>query len=473
MAVTTVRESVLAGRTAVAVVGGGISGLAAALRLAERLDPRTVVLLESSPLLGGKIRTERHEGLVLEAGPDCFLASKPAGVELCRQLGIAHRLMGTIPSFRRSYVKRNGRLYPLPEGITGLVPSRLKPLLTTGILSLKGRIRAGLEWMVPAHKNGREESVAEFARRRFGAEAYDWLIEPLLSGIFAGDGEALSLDAAFPQLRATEQQNGSLLKPLLTRARAAAPVGFVTLPDGLSELVEALSDRLREIRVATDSVVRHIVPAALDGGYRLILADGRTLDTDTVILSTPAAATARLVEPLDLGFADALRSIATVSTATVSLAFPRAQVARPLDGYGYVSPRKEGGPVVACSWTSNKFAGRAPVDTVLVRCFIGRAGHDEMVHRDDTALVELARQELAQVHGIVAPPTFSRVWRWGGGMPQYTLGHCQRLAKIDARRQTWPGLHLAGASYRGVGIPDCIASGWAAADAASAQVPAV
>ena len=464
-------------RASVVVIGGGISGLATATRLAERLDPGSVVLIEGESRLGGKIRTERTDGFVLEGGPDCFLATKPAGVELCRRLGIADRLVGTNPALRRSYVKRAGRLHPLPEGITGLVPSRLMPLLTTGVLSLRGRMRAGLELLVPPRRTAVEESVAEFARRRFGTEAYDWLIEPLLSGIFAGNGEELSLEATFPQLREMELRDGSLLKPLLTtRVRARGPsavrAGFVTLPDGLGELVEALATRLTGARVLTGTRVRSVREAVVGRGYRVELSDGRIMESDAVVLATPAHASAAMVASLDPDLAGLLRSIPFVSTATVSLAFARAAIPAPLDGSGYVSPRVEGGPLVACTWTSNKFPGRVPPDAVLVRCFVGRAGLDQVVHGEDAVLLDLSREELRAVHGITAPPLLSRVVRWPGGMPQYTLGHRERLARLAARLTAHPGLQLAGASYRGVGIPDCIASGWAAADEVAAQVGA-
>lgn len=464
-------------RTSVVVIGGGISGLATATRLVERLDPGSVVLIEGESRLGGKIRTERIDGFVLEGGPDCFLATKPAGVELCRQLGIADRLVGTNPAMRRSYVKRDGRLHPLPDGITGLVPSRLMPLLTTGILSLRGRMRAGLELLVPRGGPTAEESVAAFSRRRFGTEAYDWLIEPLLSGIFAGNGEDLSLESTFPQLRETELRDGSLLKPLLTarvrtRGPAAARAGFVTLPGGLGELVEALTARLTGTPVLTGTTVRSVRETVVGRGYRVELTDGRIIESDAVVLATPAHASAAMVGSLNPDLAGALRSIPFVSTATVSLAFARADIPAPLDGYGYVSPRVEGGPLVACTWTSNKFPGRVPPDTALVRCFVGRAGLDDVVQADDTVLLDLARRELRTVHGITAAPLLSRVVRWPGGMPQYTLGHRDRLARIEAQLAAHPGLHLAGASYRGVGIPDCIASAWAAADGIAAQVEA-
>jgi oxygen-dependent protoporphyrinogen oxidase len=452
-------------RVPVVVVGGGIAGLAAAHRLVETLGPDAVLLLEAAPRLGGKITTERVDGFVIEGGPDCFLASKPAGVELCRRLGLAERLRGTDPRFKRSYVKRRGQLHELPDGITGLVPSRIGPLLTTPLLSLKGRARAALELLVPPRRDRADESIAVFARRRFGAESYAWLIEPLLGGIFAGDGEALSLAATFPQLRDAERAHGAILRLMLRQrlkgGNGAKPLGFVTPERGLAELVAALEERLagRTRTGATVTAVRRLADE-----WRVDLADGTSLAARAVIVAAPAYAAADLVAETDRPLATELRGIPFVTTATVSVAFPRGAVPRPLPGYGYVSPRAEGGSVVACTWTSNKFPARVPADGVLLRFFVGRAGREEPPAGDDEALRALVRAELRAVHGITSEPALWRIYRWPRGMPQYTVGHPARLARIERRVAALPGLALAGASYRGVGIPDCIASGWRAAD---------
>jgi oxygen-dependent protoporphyrinogen oxidase len=453
----------------VAVVGGGITGLAAAERAVEQLGRDEVLLLEAGGRLGGKIATEHVDGYVVEGGPDCFLAAKPAGLELCRRLGLSDRLRATNPAFRRSFVKRAGRLHELPEGITGLVPSRVAPLLTTRILSPAGRARAALELMVGRRRTNGEESVAQFVTRRFGREAYEWLVEPLLSGIFAGDGEALSLDATFPQLADAERRHGSLLWPMLMarfgrRDPPTAPSGFVTPASGLAELVNALEARLGDDGVWLDAAVAEL--HRLPSGYRLEVADGRAVEASSVILALPAFESARLLEPWDGTLAGTLREIPFVSTATVSVAFPRSAVPRALQGSGYVSPRAEGGHVVACTWTSNKFPERVPEGGVLIRYFLGRAGSEAVVDAFDDDLRRLVRTELAEVHGITARPLFWRIFRWPNALPQYTVGHRGRLDRIGKRLERLPGLFLAGASYRGVGIPDCVKSGWDAAGAA-------
>lgn len=457
--------------TGTLVVGGGITGLAAAHRLAEAGAP--YLLVEANPSLGGKIVTEHVDGFVIEGGPDCFLAAKPAGMALVRALGLESRLRGTDPAHRRTYVRRAGRLYPLPEGITGLVPSRVGPLLRTRVLSLSGRLRAGCEALLPGRGAGEDESIARFVTRRFGTEAYDWLVEPLLSGIYAGDGEALSLAATFPQLTKLEREQGSILRAMLRRRAVepgGAPVGFVTPAGGLGEIVEALAARLPASAVRCGAAVTGIARRAAT--YRVTLADGTTIVAERLLLATPAHVSAGLLVPLDEDLARELDAIPFVSTATVSLAFPASAVPTPLDGYGYVSPRAEGGPIVACTWTSNKFPDRVPAGSVLVRFFIGRSGREAAVSASDETLVGLATAELAQLFGVTTPPTLARVFRWHRSMPQYVLGHTARLERIARLAAAHRGLMLAGASYRGVGIPDCIASGWAAAQAALGTIGA-
>lgn len=448
----------------IVIVGGGITGLASAQRLAAAGVPFTLV--ERDDRVGGKIISRRVDGFLVESGPDCFLSSKPAGMALARALGIDGLLQGTDPAHRGTFVKRGGRLHPLPEGITGLVPARLTPLLTTRLLSPAGRIRAGLEAFVPRGGGGREESIAQFASRRFGAEAYRWMVEPLLSGVYAGDGAHLSLAATFPQLALAERENGGVLRSAW-RGGTGAPRdrgGFLSLPEGLEQLVHALVTHLPPAALHLGVGARAVT--AWGNGFRVRLDDGRTRDADQVILATPAFVTAGLVGDLDPRLAQELSGIPFVSATTVTLAFASAADLPPLRGSGYVCPRAEGGPVVAVTWVSNKFRGRAPAGAALVRVFLGRSGDERWVDEPDAALVATARRELAQVSGVEAAPARAQVFRWRRGLPQYVIGHLDRVERIGAALRDLPGLHVAGASYRGVGIPDCIASGWNAADEA-------
>jgi protoporphyrinogen/coproporphyrinogen III oxidase len=453
----------------VVIIGGGITGLTAAHRLMKTLGAQHVTLIESAPRLGGKIFTTRADGFVLEGGPDCFLASKAPATQLCEELGLGPHIIGTNPALRRSFVKRGAALHPLPDGITGLVPSRLMPLMTSGVLSVAGRARAAMEMFVPRRKGEADESVASFVRRRFGNEAWQWLVEPLLSGIYAGDGEQLSVNATFPQLRETERRVGSLLKPMVAARFApnasSAPRGFVTLSSGLQELVDALASAVANADVRLDTQIAAIT--AVGHEYRIEFEGGSSLTAAAIVFATPAYVTAALVGGIDSQMADELRAIPFVSTATISVAFDRADVARTLQGYGYVSPRANGGDIVACTWTSNKFPSRVPADSVLLRFFVGRAGAELSSATTDDALKTIVANELRDVLGITAAPKFTNVARWPNALPQYVMGHTDRVARISARAAEHRGLFVAGASYRGVGIPDCISSAWSAADSAA------
>ncbi|HSN15239.1 MAG TPA: protoporphyrinogen oxidase, partial [Anaeromyxobacteraceae bacterium] len=345
----------------VVVVGAGISGLAAAHRLRQRLGPAHVRVVDRAPQAGGKISTLRRDGLVMEEGPDSFLTTKPEGVALCRELGIAPRLVGTLPASPRGYVRRGGTLHPIPEGMSGLVPARLGGILRTRLLSLPGKLRLCAERLVPALATDADESVAAFIRRRFGAEAYEHLFEPLLGGIYAGNGDTLSLAATYPQLRTLERRYGSVLRGLgrerSKRADGATPP-FVSFPTGMAELVEALLAAMSDVEIHRSTGVRAI--SRREGHWMVHLDDAGPWECDGVILATPAHEAARLLRNVDDGLSGALARIPHVSSTTVTLALPRREVAGRLpSGHGLLSPRAEGGPIVAWTFVDQKFQGRA------------------------------------------------------------------------------------------------------------------
>ncbi len=462
-------------RGRVVIVGGGITGLAAALYLRQHAPDLALTLLESDNRLGGKISTTRADGFVIEGGPDSFLSYKARGLGLCRELGLESRLQGTSGKVRRTYILRDDRLYQLPEGLTGLIPSRFGPMTQTPLISPWGKLRMGLEYFVPPRMTPEDESLGAFVSRRLGREVYERLIEPLMSGIYAGDGNQLSLNATFPNLRKAEVEHGGLIKSMLNAKRTQtqdAPSStakkwpaFLTLQNGLGELVDAIVAQLKpdvDIRLATRVTG---ITRGEHSGYRLEIENEEPLQAEAVILTTPAFATAEIMEPIDAPIADALRHIPYASSATVSVAYPlaQAQVRMALDAHGYIVPRREGHPVLACTWTSTKFPHRAPEGYALIRAFLGRAGQDDIVERSDEELVQLARDELKTVMGITATPQMQFVFRWRQAMPQYTLGHLDRVKLIEQRINEQPGLFCAGAAFRGIGIPDCIASGERAA----------
>jgi oxygen-dependent protoporphyrinogen oxidase len=456
--------------TKLAVVGGGIAGLAAARRLEALVPDAQITLVERSERLGGKLLTEQVDSFLVEGAADSFLSRKPRGVGLCEELGLGTRLISRRPEFARSFVRHGDELHRLPEGLTGMIPADLDALAESALLSAEGLARLRSETHLPPASLDGDESIASFVARRLGPEAYEQLVEPLMTGIYGGDGEQLSLEATFPNLRVLEMEHGSVLAGLAAQTPVPGDYPpFVSLRGGMEELVRAVAGSLERttFTVGAASQLRN-----QDGGYALHLADGRTVWSDAVVLAVPAFAAAEIVAELDAALAAALAEISYASPAIVTLAFGADDVERPLDGYGYVVPKVEGSDVLACTWSSNKWDGRAPADQSLIRVFLGRFGSRDVTELADDELIVAARDEL-RLLGIDAEPRFTRVHRWPRGMPQYTLGHPDRLTRIDAALEHHPRLALAGAAYRGVGVPDCIDSGEAAAGAVARMLQAV
>jgi oxygen-dependent protoporphyrinogen oxidase len=463
----------------VLVIGGGITGLAAAHRLLVRHPELAVTLVEGDTRLGGKILTVDAEGYTLEGGPDSMLGSKPRGIGLARELGLEDRLIGPTERNRRSFVLRRGRLHRIPEGLTGLVPTKLKPLAKSSLISPLGKARMLGDFVRRPRRDDGDESLEAFMTRRLGGEVYANLIEPLMAGIYAGDGSALSVQATFPQLRQAEREHGGLIRGVLAqRAKVQQPAngtrpGFITLQTGLRELVDALAADIEarggEIRLGAAVTLLE----RCGTGYRATLDrdDGpETMRVDGAIVATQAWAAAPLLDGLDRAAALALEAIPHVSSAIVALGFDDPSVEARLRGFGYVVPRAEKRAVMAMTWLSSKWAGRAPAGKALIRAFVGRAGQQELLERPDDELVTIVRRELAEVLGITAEPELVRVFRWDGGMPQYALGHLDRVEVIEDAVSRLPGIAVAGNMLRGVGLPDCIASGERAADTVAAEV---
>ncbi len=468
----------------VVIIGGGITGLAAAYTLQElarkNQSPVSFTLIESQPRLGGKILTDTDHGFVIEGGPDSFISQKPWAIELCYQLGLKNRLTGTNREQTATYILHNGRLVNLPEGLMLLVPTRIRPLIATALFSPLGKLRMGMDWILPRKRSTEDESLAGFVRRRLGQEAVERLAEPLLAGIYAGDAEQMSLAATFPQFMELEQRYGSLIRGMLARRRemlnrtspgngppATPPTTmFMTLKGGLSELVTALVSKLDQNDLIIGTEVERIHWKSGLSTYHVRLKDGTSLTADAVIAASPAYVTADLLSETDATLVRTLREIPYVSTATVSLAYRKNQYRHPLNGFGFVVPRREGRNIMACTWTSTKFPHRAPEGGVLLRCFVGGAGREDLVSLAEKDLVKTVRDDLRAIMKITEEPVFSRVYRWDKANPQYPVGHLDRLADMDDRLTRLPGLFLAGAAYRGVGVPDCIRQGNEAAERA-------
>lgn len=445
----------------VVIVGGGITGLTAAYQLHQAQPDLTIALLEANGRLGGKVGTEYPHDFVLEWGADSMLSRKPRGLALCKQLGLADQLVGRDERHAKTFVWRYGRLHPLPTGLTGMIPTNLEALENSQLLSDEGRARLANEPQLPPRLDEADESVGAFLSRRLGPEAVENLIEPLMAGIYGGQIDQLSIEATFPHLRQLERQHGSLLGGLQQAQTAVASEypPFVSFPKGLQTLIDALLAQSAGVSFMLDTAVTDLT--AVDGGYQLAWQnkDGQTgqLAATAVLLATPAYVSSRLLASVNTDLAAALGQIPYGSSALVNLAYEETAVP-PLDGYGYIVPKVEQRQALACTWTSRKWAGRAPAGKLLLRVYIGRYGEEDVTQYDDGRLLAIAQNEVQQTLGIEAAPIFSRLFRFPLAMPQYNLGHRQRVAAIKQQASQQPGLFLAGAFFNGVGIPDCIAS---------------
>lgn len=460
----------------VAVVGGGVSGLAAAHRLVTSGEDLKVYVLEASDRVGGVLRTEIDGEWIIEGGPESFLSMKPRGIGLARELGLENRFQWTNEATKGSYLLRDGELHRMPEGLTGLIPTQLGPMAKTKLVSPLGKLRMALDFVLPARKGDEDETLESFIVRRLGRDVYAHLIEPLMAGIYSGSGAELSLAATFPQLRAAEKEHGGLIKGVLAQRKAAKarPIGhqskqgFLSFKTGIHELTDALSDAI-ESRGGIIQRRRRVTRVERQDDGRFVVtqdADGLEMAQvfDCVILAAPAHIQARLLQDLDADAAAAMAAIPVVSTALILLGYRETGRAKAPRNHGYLVPRAERRKVKALTWMSSKWAGRAPEGHFLVRGFVGRSGEQEILQRSDDELVDVLREELREISGIEGEPVLARVFRCENASPQYTLGHLDRVARIESGVGRVPGLAVAGNMLRGVGIPDVIAAGEAAAD---------
>jgi oxygen-dependent protoporphyrinogen oxidase len=465
-------------RLSLAVVGGGITALAAAHRAVELARERGVELdlkvIEARGRLGGTIATERVDGFLVESGPDSFLSEKPWALALCRRLGVESQLVRTDDRFRKVFVWFRGRLHPLPDGFQLLAPTRLMPFATSSLFSWPGKLRMAMDLLV-ARGAGDDESLGAFVRRRLGREALERVAQPLVAGIYTADPDDLSLAATMPRFLEVERRHRSIILGLRRALKAAPQPGtsgarwslFVTFADGMEAFVRVLADRLPDSSVVLNQRVASL--ERTDTRWRLTTAEGARFDADRVILAGESHGAARLLRSVHPSLATLLEEIEYAGAATVSFGYRRPDVPHPLDGFGFVVPRVEGKAVLAGTFSSVKYPGRAPAGHVLIRCFLGGALDAAVLKTDDTTLVARARSELQQALGVTAEPLLTRVARWPASMPQYRVGHLARVETIDRRLAALPGLGLAGGAYRGVGIADCVRSAEAAAETALAR----
>lgn len=447
----------------VAIIGSGISALSCAVALAQKnIDFR---IFEKEQFPGGKILTEKKDGLIIEAGPDSFLPEKRWTVDLIRQVGLEDEMLTTNDEHKGTYLYSRGRLHRLPEGVMLMVPTMIMPLLRSGLISLPGKLRMGMDLFIPRTRNDSDESLAQFVTRRLGRECLEKIAEPLVAGIHTSNPDNMSVKAIFPRFLEMEQKHGSLIKGMVRTMKsspAAKTAGrkmtyFMSLKEGMQQLVDGCIAFIDKERVSPLSQVTEIRRSKT--GYEIVVGS-KTLPFDIVVLSTPSCVTRDIVRPLSPALSQKLDLLEWSSTAAISLAFHKKDIKADLPGFGFIVPRIEHRLINAATWSSIKWSFRAPPDVVLMRSFVGGGHHEELVSLDDDALVAIVMKEMADIAGITAKPLFAKIHRWQHSMPRYTVGHLERVAAIMEICHSFPGLYLCGSSYNGIGIGDCVRSGF-------------
>ncbi|MBA3915462.1 MAG: protoporphyrinogen oxidase [Acidobacteriales bacterium] len=453
----------------VAIIGGGISGLSAAYSLEQARrggTPVEYVVYEAAPRLGGVLVTDHVDGCLVEAGPDSFVTEKPWAADLCRKIGLGDQLIGSNDADRKTYILVNGRLVVMPDGLMFMVPTKILPTVFSPLFSFSAKLRMAREWFHPPHRAPGDESVAAMVERHYGREMVDRLADPLLSGIYGGTAEQLSVRAALPRFADMEAKHGSLGRAMLA-ARAKMPKTngpprplFTSLRDGMQTLVDAI---LPHLEAASLRVGVPVSGLQRDDQAWTVTSGGATQKFDAVILATPARAAAPLMAAAGPELSRELADIQYSSSITVALGYDAA-VRRSLPpAFGFLVPRGEGKQMLAATFVHNKFPHRAPDDRALLRCFLAGQGAEKMMNASDDELVGIIRRELREIIGLSAEPRFARVYRWKSAMAQYSVGHLERLDRIAALLEKLPSLALAGNGYRGIGVPDCVRTGTEAA----------
>jgi protoporphyrinogen/coproporphyrinogen III oxidase len=462
----------------IVIIGGGITGLAAAHRLVEGNKDGAgleITVLEANGRLGGVIQSEHRDGFLLERGPDSFISEKPETIALAQRLGLASHLIETSKENRRSYIVRKGKLRRVPEGFHLLAPAQLWPFVTSDIFSWSGKARMAMDLFLPrrATNGNTDESLAQFVRRRFGREALERMAQPMVGGIYTADPEKLSLRATMPRFLELERAHRSLILGMRKRARKESDVAnaasgaryslFLSFDGGMQMIVDSLANQLPQRTVRLNAQVQSLKFDASSRNWIVSLESADPIRAAAVCIALPAYAAASLLRETDSKLAAELNAIPYASTATINLAYRRSDIPHPLAGFGFVVPRVEKRSLIACTFSSVKFSRRAPDGHVLLRAFVGGALQPEMFTLEEKEMLARVQSDLRDLLGIMQPPLFSEIAKWSRSMPQYHVGHVEKVQRIRQRVGSFPGLTLTGNAFSGPGIPDCIRSGEAAA----------
>lgn len=457
----------------VTIIGAGVSGLACALRLQELSKEKNVPLelniLDAGKTPGGTLTTVEQDGFLMEEGPDCFITEKPAALELCKKLGIDGELVKTNPTIKQSFILKGTRLYPIPEGFYMLAPSRLMPLMTTPLLSPLGKLRAALEPFVKVRRDPQDESVGNFVRRRLGKEVLDSLAQPLIGGVYNADPDDLSVNACVPRFKEMELKHGSLLKALaIRRMNTQAQVSgaryslFVSFKKGMQALPAAMVSQISAESLWLDSPVQTLKPT--DHSTWEVTAQGRTQEADAVVLAIQPAKMRPLIGQMDKEWDKLLSAVPAHDSATLNLGFRRQDIGHALDGFGFVVPSREKKLIVGCTFASQKFEGRAPENNVLLRVFLGADAVKEIKSKGENAVMEMVLAELTPILNLKSHPIVHHWASYESSMSYFRPGHLSQATRMESKASEFKGLYIAGNGLKGVGIPDTIAAGQAAAE---------
>ncbi|MGM0878134.1 MAG: protoporphyrinogen oxidase [Bacillota bacterium] len=442
----------------VVIVGGGITGLSAAYYLQKSIKrmalPVSFTLIEANPRLGGKIQTFKKDKFIIEKGPDSFLKRKTSTIDLIKELGLENELISNETS--KAYILKKAQLHPIPEDALMGVPTRITPFMKSRLLTFKGKARAACDLILPKSVNDSDQSVGQFFRRRLGNELVDYLIEPLLSGIYASDIDQLSLKSTFPHFQKIEAEHRSLILGMRTMRPQKRESQFLTLKRGLGSLVQAIEEQLSSKHIILEESVQEI--EKIDNKYELSLSMREKIIADAVILAIPHQNIGQLLNKYD--FIKKVNSMPSTTIANVALCFSESQLPFIHEGTGFVVSKKENYTITACTWTNKKWPHTTPSGKVLLRCYVGRPGNEGIVNQPDHEIIEAVLKDLKRIMGVKGDPEFYHITRWRNAMPQYRVGQKEWLESLRENLQFHlPHIHIAGASYEGIGIGDCILQG--------------